>query len=74
MSERQRSGSATAGNAETLVLSAVPPRAVEESVPPRQCGRCRLTFPGDPTLAPLGRGWWLCPPCHDALLGKGRGR
>ena len=39
---------------------------------PRQCGRCRSTFPGDPTL-PRGvaLGWWACPPCHELLLGPG---
>jgi hypothetical protein len=40
--------------------------------PARQCGRCRGTFPGDPTL-PRGveLGWWACPPCHALLLGPG---
>jgi hypothetical protein len=39
---------------------------------PRQCGRCRGTFPGDPTL-PRGvqLGWWACPPCYELLLGPG---
>ena len=43
------------------------------SVPSRQCGRCRAVFPGDPTIQ-LGTipDWWLCPPCHSALLGPGR--
>ena len=36
----------------------------------RQCGRCRDSFPLDPTLPVSARlDWWLCPPCHDALLG-----
>ncbi len=74
MSERQSCASVTAIKDETPVLGPVPALAVEESVPPRQCGRCRLTFPGDPTVDPFARDWWLCPPCHDALLGKGRGR
>ena len=38
--------------------------------PPRQCGRCRAVFEGDPTLhATAIADWWLCPPCHAALLG-----
>lgn len=40
---------------------------------PRQCGRCRLTFEGDPALHPTAvPDWWLCPPCRDALLGGPR--
>ena len=74
MSELHSSASATASEEETPAPGDVPPLAGEESVPSRQCGRCRLTFPGDPTLGPFERDWWLCPPCHDALLGKGRGR
>jgi hypothetical protein len=43
--------------------------ASETATPTRQCGRCRETFPGDPTLhATALREWWLCPPCHDALF------
>jgi hypothetical protein len=40
-------------------------------VPPRQCGRCRGMFEGDPTLVNPGtmQEWWLCPPCRTALLG-----
>jgi hypothetical protein len=38
---------------------------------PRQCGRCRLLFEGDPTLHPPAQpGWWLCPPCQATLLGR----
>jgi hypothetical protein len=37
---------------------------------PRQCGRCRKLFEGDPTLHPTALpAWWLCPPCRLALLG-----
>jgi hypothetical protein len=37
----------------------------------RQCGRCRQSFPGDPTLHPVALPeWWLCPPCREALLGQ----
>src|SRR3954470_5918343 len=36
----------------------------------RQCGRCREWFDGDATLHPTALPtWWLCPPCHVALLG-----
>ena len=36
---------------------------------PRQCGRCQLSFPGDPDLHPTAQlGWWLCPPCRKALI------
>jgi hypothetical protein len=39
----------------------------------RHCGRCQLTFPGDLGLHPTAQlGWWLCPPCHEALLGLRR--
>jgi hypothetical protein len=35
----------------------------------RQCGRCQLTFPGDAGSHPTAQlGWWLCPPCKDALI------
>ena len=40
----------------------------------RQCGRCRLSFPSDPTLHPTAQlGWWLCPSCRETLLGRGAG-
>ena len=40
----------------------------------RQCGRCRLNFPADPTLHPTAQpGWWLCPSCRETLLGRGTG-
>jgi len=36
----------------------------------RQCGRCQQKFPGDAALhASAQLGWWLCPPCHEKLLG-----
>jgi hypothetical protein len=39
----------------------------------RRCGRCRRTFPGDPTLpATAHPDWWVCAPCHDALFGPER--
>ena len=40
---------------------------------PRQCGRCRQLFDGDPTLhAHAIAEWWACPPCRLALLGPER--
>jgi hypothetical protein len=37
---------------------------------PRQCGRCRIVFPGDPSLDSSRKpGWWVCPPCRIALFG-----
>jgi hypothetical protein len=41
----------------------------EDEMPTRLCGRCRHAFPFDDSTAP-GPTWWLCPPCHEALLGK----
>jgi hypothetical protein len=39
----------------------------------RQCGRCRQSFPGDPTLHAVALPeWWLCPPCHAALFSPAR--
>jgi hypothetical protein len=47
--------------------------AVADTIPPRQCGRCRLSFEGDPTLDPeVQAEWWLCPRCREALLGRGQ--
>ena len=38
---------------------------------PRRCGRCRQSFPGDPTFPVTAHpDWWVCPPCHDALYGR----
>ena len=36
---------------------------------PRQCGRCRKFFPGDPALdaAPVAK-WWLCEPCRATFF------
>jgi hypothetical protein len=43
----------------------------DDEPPPRQCGRCRLMFEGDPTLyAPAQPDWWVCPPCRAALFGR----
>jgi hypothetical protein len=46
------------------------------SVRERRCGRCQLDFPAAPDLhATAQPGFWLCPPCRDALLGhQGAGR
>ena len=46
-----------------------------DTLSPRQCGRCRKLFEGDPTLHPNALPeWWLCPPCRTALLGDRTGR
>jgi hypothetical protein len=45
-------------------------RLGDQPANPRQCGRCRQSFPGDPTLHPLAKpDWWLCSPCREALFG-----
>jgi hypothetical protein len=39
----------------------------------RQCGRCRVAFPDDPTLHSVAQAeWWLCDPCRATLLGTPR--
>jgi hypothetical protein len=51
-------------------MSTIPPAVVVVEVLPRQCGRCRKLFDGDPTLyAGAMPDWWLCPACRIALLG-----
>jgi hypothetical protein len=58
-------------------LYAVPVLAVETiaepdesvGVPPRQCGRCRMMFEGDPMLDVRARQEWaVCPSCEAILL------
>ena len=45
-----------------------------EALPPRQCGRCRMMFEGDPALDIRMRNeWCLCRACEAALL-PGRAR
>ena len=40
-----------------------------EGLPPRQCGRCRMMFEGDPALdISLRNEWCLCPACEAILL------
>ena len=40
-----------------------------ETVRERRCGRCQLMFPGDPGAHATAKlGFWMCPPCHSALL------
>lgn len=40
-----------------------------EELPPRQCGRCRMMFEGDPALdISLRNAWCLCPACEAVLL------
>jgi len=44
-----------------------------DAVRPRQCGRCRQLFEGDPTLHPVAiPDWWACPPCRAVLFGPDR--
>ena len=66
------SGAETSPNMPSRVLP-VNDTAIGEQPPmPRQCGRCRLFFAGDASLSPTAQAaWWLCPPCHIALLGTG---
>jgi hypothetical protein len=58
--------------AEALVADPPGPLAATAGgVQPRQCGRCRLLFEGDPTLSITAQPeWWLCPGCRMTLLGK----
>lgn len=47
----------------------IEPDSDGDDVPPRQCGRCRMMFDGDPTLDPLVRNEWaLCPACEAIIL------
>ena len=40
---------------------------------PRQCGRCRWWFDGDPDAHPTAKAeWWACDPCRASLLGVPR--
>ena len=41
----------------------------DAAAPTRLCSRCRHSFPFDDSTEP-GPTWWLCPACHEALLGK----
>ena len=52
-----------------------PDDAPDEAPPVREhrCGRCQQMFPVDPDQhATAQLGWWLCPPCHQSLLGTQR--
>jgi hypothetical protein len=52
-----------------MPTAALPPLNADDQVGPRQCGRCRLMFPGDPSLfADAIPDWWLCPACRFELL------
>jgi hypothetical protein len=45
------------------------PENDDDEVTPRQCGRCRVMFEGDPTLDVRARDRWaLCPSCEAILL------
>lgn len=50
--------------------------AVEAVSRTKLCGRCRKPFDRDPADPPAAEApWWLCPPCHEALVGGvGRAR
>jgi hypothetical protein len=53
-----------------VVGSTLPPGLDDDAPAPRQCGRCRGLFAGDPTLHQAAMpDWWLCPACRIALLG-----
>jgi hypothetical protein len=59
--------------AQALVEPSQDQLTLEVEVRPRQCGRCRLIFEGDPTLHPTALPeWWLCPACRVALWGERR--
>lgn len=48
-------------------------RDSEGTVEPRQCGRCRVMYEGDPTLHYRARGQWsLCPACDAILMPRKR--
>lgn len=43
-----------------------------DNVATRVCSRCRKEFPLPEDARPTPPGeWWLCPPCHDRLIGSG---
>ena len=58
-----------------LAVEDIPePDDAASDVPPRQCGRCRMMFEGDPALVARARNEWaLCPSCEATLL-PGRAR
>jgi hypothetical protein len=52
--------------------SAAPAAVLPEDGAPRRCSRCRSVFPGREERNAAGHVvWWLCPPCHESLLGGG---
>jgi hypothetical protein len=58
------------GAAQALTQASADKLQPAVGVRPRQCGRCRMMFEGDPTLCPTALPeWWLCPPCRLALFG-----
>lgn len=42
---------------------------VAVALPERHCGRCQVSFPGDPTLF-FQTDWALCPACEEILLSR----
>ena len=46
--------------------------ATEANEQTRLCSRCRQPFPRVRAVRPgQPEEWWLCPPCHARLIGKG---
>ena len=43
----------------------------EDGPETRQCGRCRQFFPVDDKPLEVDHpSWWLCPACHEKLIGS----
>jgi len=46
------------------------PEPDEDGPETRQCSRCREFFPVDDTPLEVDHPkWWLCPACHEKLIG-----
>ena len=53
------------------IKAVAPPGTAGPAPTTRTCGRCRGQFPADPEQDVLTLGdWWLCGPCHEALMGR----
>lgn len=51
-------------------MAVAPPDKPDPALATRICGRCRAQFPAEPGQDVLTlRDWWLCAPCHEALMG-----
>ena len=58
-----------------VVVASEPPEGDEDveelTEPEMQCGRCRLHFPGHPSIASGNRPkWWVCPACRSRLFNE----